>query len=73
MSKHGKGSPNDFLKALALLSQMGIMIVVCVGIGLFAGMYLDRWLNTSPLFLLLFILFGIAAAIKSIVDFSKKF
>ena len=72
MSNDDKRTTNDFLKALALLTQMGIMIVVCVLIGLFAGMYLDRWLGTSPLFLILFILFGIAAAIKSIVDFSKK-
>jgi len=73
MSKHGKGQTNDFLKAFALLTQMGIMIVVCIAIGLLAGFYLDRWLGTEPLFLILFILFGIAAAIKSIVDFSKKF
>ena len=72
MSNNDNGNTGDFLKALAMLTQMGIMIIVCVLIGLFAGWFLDNWLGTSPLFLILFIFLGIAAAIKSIVDFSKR-
>ena len=72
MSQNKKGSSNDFLKALAFLSQIGITIFVCVAIGIFLGWQLDRWLGTSPWLLIVFVLFGIAAAIKSIIEFAKK-
>jgi ATP synthase protein I len=65
--------PNDgFAKAFALLAQMGITIAVCIGLSILIGYYLDRFLGTSPWLLLLFILFGIIAALKSVFDFAKK-
>ena len=63
---------SDFAKAFALLAQMGITIAVCIGLSILIGYYLDRFLGTSPWLLLLFILFGIIAAFKSIFDFAKK-
>ena len=69
---NNNGSHNDIFKALAYLSQIGITIFVCVALGLFIGWLLDRWLGTSPWLLIVFILLGIAAAIKSIVDFAKR-
>ena len=63
---------NGFMLALAYLMHLGITIVVCIAIGLFAGIYLDRWLGTSPWLLLLFLMLGIGAAFKSIIDFAKK-
>ena len=72
MSKNDNSTSKGFLKALAMLSQMGIMIIVCIALGIFLGWLLDKWLGTSPWLLLLFTLFGIAAAIKSIVDFANR-
>ena len=72
MSNNNKGSPNDMFKALAVVSQIGITIVVCVAIGLLLGTLLDRWLGTSPWLLIIFILIGIGTAIRSIVDFAKR-
>jgi ATP synthase protein I len=68
-----RNATGDFAKAFALLAQMGITIAVCIGISILIGYYLDRFLGTSPWLLLLFILFGIIAALKSIFDFSKRF
>ena len=66
------GDKNGFLQAFAFLSHFGITIIVCIGIALFAGYQLDRWLGTSPWMLLLFVVLGIMAAFKSIIDFAKK-
>ena len=72
MSKDDKSSPNEIFKALSFVSQIGITIFVCVALGIFLGWLLDRWLGTTPWFLLALTLLGIAAAIKSIIDFAKK-
>ncbi len=45
--------------ALRLAAEMVSALVV----GIFIGILLDRWFKTSPLFLLLFFCFGLAAGI----------
>jgi len=72
MPRGHKGTGNDFMRAFALLSQIGITIVACVGVGIFLGWLLDRLLGTQPWLLLVCTLLGIAAAFKSIFDFAKK-
>ena len=67
-----KNQVSGFIAALSLLTQIGITIVACIGIGIFLGWFLDRLLGTSPWLLLVFTLLGIAAAFKSIFDFAKK-
>jgi len=41
--------------------RVGTEIVASTMLGLGAGFLLDRWLDTRPLFLLLFFAFGVAA------------
>jgi ATP synthase protein I len=72
VSEDKKQPNNGFAKAFALLAQMGITIAVCIGLSILIGYYLDQFFGTSPWLLLLFILFGIIAALKSIFDFAKK-
>jgi len=47
--------------ALAELSSVGFAMVLATVIGLAGGYYLDRWLGTKHVFLLLGLGFGIAA------------
>ena len=47
--------------ALAELSSVGFAMVLATVIGLAGGYYLDLWLGTKPVFLLLGLGFGIAA------------
>jgi ATP synthase protein I len=70
--KNRRENRNDFIRALSVLSQIGITIIVCVAIGVFLGRLLDNLLGTEPWLLILFIVLGIAAAFKSIFDFAKK-
>ena len=62
----------DAIRALSQIKQIGVMIVSCIGVGIFIGWLLDRWLGTSPWILLIFTILGIIAAFRSIFDFAKN-
>lgn len=53
-------------KWMSLLSQVGITMVANIFVGLFIGKMLDDFLNTSPLFLLIFIFVGVGSGLKTI-------
>ena len=72
MPRDKKGGANDFVRALSLLTQIGLTIVACIGVGIFLGWFLDRLLGTSPWLMLVFTILWILAAFKSIFDFANK-
>ena len=45
---------------LVLVSQLGLTMVGCIGLGFAIGYYLDKWVGTRGIFLTIFILLGIA-------------
>ncbi len=57
---------------LALVSQIGIMMVIPIIGGLFLGKYLDDWLHTSPLFLLIMILVGVLSSFMNLYRFTMS-
>ena len=59
--------PRSSIGALGALSAVGIAFVLAVGIGFLVGYWLDRWLGTSPLFMLVFVFIGVAAGIVNVV------
>ncbi|MBI5483719.1 MAG: AtpZ/AtpI family protein [Deltaproteobacteria bacterium] len=56
----------DLLQSLAMVSSMGISVVLAIAIGVWFGLTLDRWLDTTPWFFYIFLLIGIAAGFKNI-------
>lgn len=56
----------DLLQSLAMVSSMGISVVLAIGIGVWFGLALDRWLDTKPWFFYIFLFIGIAAGFKNI-------
>ena len=54
-----------FLKALALISQVGITMVVPVIAGVWLGNYLDELLHTNLVFLLLGVVLGVSAGFRN--------
>ena len=58
--------------SIALYSQLGLSMSVCVVIGIFGGIYLDRWLGVSPLFLFVGCLLGTGASFKALYDLVVK-
>lgn len=53
-------------KSLGFLSSVGISLVASILIGLAMGIYLDRWLDTSPLFTLIMLLIGIISGFRNV-------
>jgi ATP synthase protein I len=52
--------------------QAGIEVIAGVGGGLLIGWGLDRWLDTQPLFLILFFLLGAAAGMLNAWRFLRR-
>ncbi len=53
--------------SLGALSAVGIAFVLAVLFGFLIGYFLDRWLGTSPLFIILFFFVGVAAGIVNVI------
>lgn len=56
-----KESPDrDLHRTLMLLNQLGFTVLVCILAGFGLGLFLDSRLGTSPLFVILCLIVGIA-------------
>ena len=53
--------------SLGALSAVGIAFVLAVVFGFLIGYFLDRWLGTSPLFIIVFFFLGVAAGIVNVI------
>jgi len=56
----------QLFKSLAMVSSMGISVVLAIAIGVWFGLTLDRWLGTAPWFFYIFLFIGIAAGFKNV-------
>lgn len=68
---------NSFAKAFSKLGQVGITIIVTIGMCFFIGKWLDTKLNTQPIFLIIFILLGVGASFRNLymmvmLDYKKQ-
>ena len=59
------GISKEVIRGLSVLTSLGVTMVTCVMIGLWAGKALDTLWGTSPWMVLIFLMFGMLAAIKS--------
>ena len=64
---------SEIFRAISLLTQVAVLVIVCIAIGVILGVFLDNFFGTSPWLLMVFSLFGMGAAIKALFDLSKKF
>ncbi|MDA3903450.1 MAG: AtpZ/AtpI family protein [Desulfuromusa sp.] len=53
-------------KSLGFLSSVGISLVASILIGLAMGVYLDRWLDTRPMFTLIMLLIGVISGFRNV-------
>lgn len=56
----------QLFQSLAMVSSMGISVVLAIAIGVWFGLTLDRWLGTKPWFFYIFLFIGIAAGFKNV-------
>ena len=54
-------------ESIASASVVGLNLVSATFVGLLAGYWLDRWLDTGPWLLLVFLVLGIAAGFKNVL------
>ena len=52
-------------QSLAVASQFGVTLAIGVGVGLFAGQWVDGQVHTGPLFTLLGVLLGLVGGVSS--------
>ncbi|PLX73490.1 MAG: magnesium transporter [Desulfuromonas sp.] len=63
---------NQMYRSLMFASSLGIAMVASILIGLYIGYQLDKWLDTSPWFTLIFLLFGIISGFRNIFILSSR-
>lgn len=67
---NGKKNNHDVFRALALLTQLGIGMIVPIVLCLFVGIWLDELLGTE-IFIFIFLVLGILTAYKSLYDYTR--
>lgn len=60
-------------KALALLTQIGISMIVPIFLCLVLGSFLDKIFHTGNVFMVVFIILGICAGFRSVYMLTKGF
>jgi ATP synthase protein I len=53
-------------------ASIGISFAVSIAIGTYMGYWLDGYFNTKPIFIIIFMLCGVAAGFKNMIYFMRK-
>jgi ATP synthase protein I len=72
-SKVSKQDKRNMLKAAGYMSHIAVSMAACVLIGVLLGLFLDNLLGTDPWLVIVFSILGCLAALKSMIDITKKF
>ena len=60
------------LRSLGFLSSVGISMVAASFIGLYIGIYLDKWLGSKPWMTIIWLVIGIAAGFRNIFIMTRR-
>lgn len=60
------------IRELAYYSSLGLSVALAIFIGLFIGLGLDNFFGTTPILMLVFLGFGIAAGFSNLLRAIKK-
>ena len=67
------GKKSELIKAIAMINQIGIAMIIPILGCIFIGIFLDNKFDTSPWFLLTFIFIGIGVAFRNLFKMTKSF
>lgn len=70
--KKSSSELSEVAKGLSLILQIGINMMVPIGLCLFIGYKLDQWLSTSYM-IMIFLFLGVAGGIRSVYGLTKNF
>jgi len=71
VDKESTGQERNTAAGIGVALDLGVRLGASVFLGLGAGLLLDSWLHTSPLFTLIGMVVGIAAAMYTIWDVAR--
>lgn len=63
---------SSWAKSLSLISQLGITMITPILICTFIGIFIDEKINSSPIFTIIFIVLGVAAAFRNLFYHTNK-
>lgn len=63
----------DVIRAWSLLIQLGISMIIPIIFCLFIGRWIDGFFGTKPVFMIIFIIMGVAAGFRSVYMLTKEF
>jgi len=66
------GERSQIVRALSLFTHIGLTMAICIGGCLWFGVFLDNTFETRPVFLLVFMVLGIASAFWSVYKIVTK-
>jgi F0F1-type ATP synthase assembly protein I len=61
----------NFSRQFALATELPFIIVATIGVGGVIGYFLDRWLHTSPIFMLVLGILGFIAGLREMLSRMK--
>ena len=71
-----KRTSSQIAQMLSLITQLGIMMLVSIFGCFFIGKFIDNKLNTSPIFMLIFLVLGVGGAFmsvyKTVIVYTKR-
>ena len=67
-----KPDQNKFRRYLAF-SSIGLEMGLSAALGLVIGMALDRWLDTKPWLMIVFLFFGFAAGFRRLFGLAREY
>ena len=70
--KRGKQNSRPLLDLMGDVGTIGTHMVASTFVGLAIGYYLDKWLDTKPIMLLIFLFVGIAAGFKNVYEQARR-
>jgi ATP synthase protein I len=70
-NKYSNNLPKNSPNIIGLAFRIGTELVAAVFVATFIGYYLDKWLGTKPIFIIILFMVGVAAGIFNVVRSAK--
>ncbi len=70
-NKYKSSLPQNNNNIIGMAFRIGIELVAAIFVATFIGYYLDKWLGTKPIFIIILFIVGVAAGIFNVVRSAK--
>ena len=70
-NKYKSSLPQNNNNIIGMAFRIGIELVAAIFVATFVGYYLDKWLGTKPIFIIILFMVGVAAGIFNVVRSAK--